>query len=190
VLAKWDTRADNDSRGAVLWREFWSRLGSKPWAVAWDPARPLDTPAVLDGSDSTVLDALAGAAVDLGEKGIALDTPLGALQTTKRGSLRIPIPGCTDGEGCFNVITSDRDKAGRYDPYTGSSFVMTAAFSGRGKPTGQALLSYSQSENPRSPHYADQTKLFTKKQWLSMRFTDRQIRNDAGYSRKVVTARR
>jgi acyl-homoserine-lactone acylase len=190
VLANWDGRADVDSRGEVLWREFWSRLGSKPWTVAFDPARPLDTPTALDGGDAKVLDALAATVADLRAKGIALDTPLGALQATRRGSRRIPIPGCTDGEGCFNVITSDRDDAGRYDPTTGSSFVMTAAFAGRGRPTGAALLSYSQSENPRSPHYADQTERFSAKRWLPMRFTERQIRRDAAYSRRVVSARR
>jgi acyl-homoserine-lactone acylase len=190
VLAGWDTRANNDSRGEVLWREFWSRLGTPPWTVPFDPATPLDTPAALDGSSTAVLDALSGAVADLQGKGIALDTPLGALQGTNRGSLRIPVPGCTDQEGCFNVLTSDRDDQGRYDPYTGSSFIMTAEFKGRGKPAAQALLSYSQSENPRSKHFADQTKLFSAKRWLPMRFTDRQIRRDPAYSRKVVSGRR
>jgi acyl-homoserine-lactone acylase len=190
VLANWDLRGDLDSRGEVLWREFWKALGTPPWTIPWDATKPLETPAGLNGSSSAVLDALSAAVADLKAKGIALDTPLGALQGTDRGSLRIPIPGCTDPEGCFNVITSDRDDQGRYDPFTGSSFIMTAAFKGRGKPTAQALLSYSQSENPRSKHFADQTKLFSAKQWLPMRFTDRQIRRDPAYTRKVVSARR
>ena len=73
-----------------------------------------------------------------------------------------------------------------YDPFTGSSFVMAAAFDARGRVRGRAVLSYSQSENPRSEHYADQTRLFSQKQWLPMRFTERQIRDDPGYERKVV----
>jgi acyl-homoserine-lactone acylase len=190
VLANWDRRADNDSRGEVLWREFWTALGTPPWTVPFDATRPLDTPAALNGSSAAVLDALSAAVADLRAKGIALDTPLGALQGTDRGSLRIPVPGCTDAEGCFNVLTSDRDDKGRYDPFFGSSFIMTAAFTGRGKPTAQALLSYSQSENPRSKHFADQTKLFSAKRWLPMRFTDRQIRRDPAYTRKVVSGRR
>ena len=47
-----------------------------------------------------------------------------------------------------------------------------------------------QSENPRSKHYSDQTTRFSAKRWLPMRFTDKEIRRDAGYSRKVVTAPR
>jgi acyl-homoserine-lactone acylase len=52
------------------------------------------------------------------------------------------------------------------------------------------VLSYSQSENPESPHYADQTRLFSQKQWLPMRFTESQIRSDPEYKRTVVTGRR
>ena len=55
---------------------------------------------------------------------------------------------------------------------------------------GEAVLSYSQSENPESPHYADQTRLFSQKQWLPMRFTEQQIRSDPEYERTVVTGRR
>jgi acyl-homoserine-lactone acylase len=192
VLAAWDTRADVGSRGAVLWREFWSRLlaAGVPWTVAHDPNDPVGTPRALDGSDPQVLTALTGAVEDLRAKGIPLDVPLGDLQAEPRGRERIPIHGCTEGEGCFNIVTSDRDAQGRYDPRTGASFIMTAAFDSRGVPRGEAILSYSQSENPRSPHYADQTRLFSQKQWLPMRFTERQIRSDAKYRRTVVTGRR
>ena len=98
--------------------------------------------------------------------------------------------GCEDPEGCFNVISTNRDATGHYDPYTGSSFIMTAAFAGKGKPHGQALLSYSQSENPRSKHYADQTKLFSRKKWLPMRFSQKQIKADPQYSHSVVSGKR
>ena len=67
---------------------------------------------------------------------------------------------------------------------------MTAAFDAKGRPRGEAILTYSQSENPRSPHYADQTRLFSQKKWLPMRFTERSIRRDRDYKRTVVTGKR
>jgi acyl-homoserine-lactone acylase len=67
---------------------------------------------------------------------------------------------------------------------------MTAAFDSRGVVRGEALLSYSQSEDPESEHYADQTRLFSEKRWLPMRFTEAQIRSDPEYERTVVTGRR
>jgi len=192
VLAAWDTRGDVGSRGAVLWREYWSRLSAAgvPWTTAYDPNDPVGTPRALDGGDAKVLTALTGAVEDLRAKGIALDVPLGDLQAEPRGSERIPIHGCSEGEGCFNIISTERDAQGRYDPFTGASFVMTAAFDASGAVRGEAILSYSQSENPRSPHYADQTRLFSQKQWLPMRFTEQQIRSDPEYKRTVVTGRR
>ena len=192
VLAAWDTRSDIGSRGAVLWREYWARLAGAgvPWTVAYDPADPINTPRAIDGADAKVLTALTGAVEDLRAKGIALDVPLGDLQAEPRGSERIPIHGCSDSEGCFNVVTTDRDEQGRYDPRTGASFIMTAAFDSSGTVRGEAVLSYSQSENPQSPHYADQTRLFSQKQWLPMRFTEQQIRSDPEYKRTVVTGRR
>ncbi len=192
ALAAWDTRADIGSRGAVLWREYWTRLiqAGVPWTTAYDPANPVTTPAGIDAADPKVLTALTAAVEDLRSKGIALNGPLGELQAEPRGNDRIPIHGCSEAEGCFNIITTDRDAQGRYDPYTGASFVMTAAFDQQGAPRGEAILTYSQSENPRSPHYADQTRLFAQKQWLPMRFTERSIKRDAGYKRSVVTGRR
>ena len=67
VLAAWDTRADIGSRGAVLWREYWSRLSGAgvPWTVAYDPADPVGTPRAIDGADPKVLTALTGAVEDL-----------------------------------------------------------------------------------------------------------------------------
>lgn len=192
VLGAWNGRADLGSRGEVLWRVFWSNLraGTIPWTVPFDYKRPLAGPAKLDGSSPSVIDALSAAVADLGAKGIPLNVPLRRLQAEPRGSTRIPIPGCEDPEGCFNVISTDRDAKGDYDPYTGSSFVMSAAFAGKGKPRGEAILSYSQSENPRSKHYADQTKLFSGKRWLPMRFSEKQIKADPNYTHMVVSGKR
>ena len=135
VLAAWDGRADIDSRGAVLWRETWSRLSSarRPVDAPFDPADPVSTPR---GSTrpTKIIEALRGAVADLRAKGIALGVPLGDLQAEPRGSERIAIPGCTEGEGCFNIISTRRDEQGRYDPFTGSSFVMAAGFDARGPP--------------------------------------------------------
>src|SRR5829696_5011994 len=192
VLAAWDGRAHTGSRGEVLWRETWIRLSNAgvPWTVPFDPADPVNTPRALDGNDPKLTDALRGAVEDLRAKGIALDVPLGEKQAEPRGSERIGIPGCTEVEGCFNIISTRRDAQGNYDPYHGSSFVMAAGFDAKGRPHGSAVLSYSQSENPESPFYADQTRRFGQEGWLPMRFTEAEIKADPAYSRRVVTGRR
>ena len=42
-------------------------------------------------------------------------------------------------------------------------------------PTAASILTYSLSENPNSPHRADQTRLFSDKGWVPGRFCQAQI---------------
>lgn len=42
----------------------------------------------------------------------------------------------------------------------------------------RALLACSQSTDPASPHAADQTERFMRKAWVTLPFTDAQIRAD------------
>jgi acyl-homoserine-lactone acylase len=36
-------------------------------------------------------------------------------------------------------------------------------------------MTYSQSTDPTSPHFADQTRLYSAGRWVTERFTERQI---------------
>jgi acyl-homoserine-lactone acylase len=54
-------------------------------------------------------------------------------------------------------------------------------------PVGSTILTYSESSNPASPHFADQTKLFSKKHWLPNLFCQAQIAADPHL--QVVTVR-
>ena len=121
MLAAWDVRADVGSRGEVLWREYWSRLRRRrrPVDGAVRPGRPGQHAARARRRRPEGLAALRGAVEDLRAKGIALDVPLGDLQAEPRGSERIPIPGCSEGEGCFNIISTRRDDAGQLRPVHG-----------------------------------------------------------------------
>ncbi|MBB6522494.1 penicillin acylase family protein [Pseudoteredinibacter isoporae] len=46
----------------------------------------------------------------------------------------------------------------------GSSFVMALQFTEQG-PQGDMFLSYGQSHDPQSPHFVDQSKMFSQQQW-------------------------
>jgi len=71
----------------------------------------------------------------------------------------------------------------------GSSFVMAVTFTEAG-PRGRAILTYGESGDPASPHFADQTELFSRKGWREILFTDEQIRGDRSSTVKVVTGPR
>ena len=62
----------------------------------------------------------------------------------------------------------------------GTSFVMALEFTDSG-PRAKGLLTYSQSSDPRSEHFADQTRKFAQKQWRDIRFTEEDIAADPSF---------
>jgi acyl-homoserine-lactone acylase len=54
-------------------------------------------------------------------------------------------------------------------------------------PVGSTILTYSESSDPTSPHFADQTKLFSHKEFLPDRFCQSQIMSDPNL--KVIVVR-
>lgn len=168
ALAGWDLRADVDSRGAHLFREF-LREGGARYRVAFDPADPVGTPRGLAADDPEVLRALGRAVRRLEQAEVALDARLGDVQYVVRGDRRIPIHGGPGHLGIFNAIRAPLEK-GRYgEVVAGSSFIMAVELTPEG-PVSRGLVTYSQSVNPESPHYADQTELFSRKGWVELAY--------------------
>ena len=188
VLDAYDEKVNLDSAGAVLFRRFMSQLGSPPYTTPFDVADPINTPAGLDTSDPAVGEALADAVTDLRNAGIPLGAELGDYQYVTRGAERIPIHGGPGGQGAFNVITAPWEPpAGYPEVVHGSSFVMVTGFgeNGEGCPRDRSILTYSESANPNSKHYADQTRLFSQKKWIDPPFCDGQVER-AARSTKVI----
>lgn len=179
ALAGWDLRVDTDSRGAMLFNAF-ANAGGLVWAVSYDPEQPLTTPHTLDVSDPQVLDALRTAAGQMAALSIALDAPVGAVQTEPRGEDRIAIHGGPGHLGVFNMIygTPPQPELGIAKIVHGSSWIMAVEFTEDG-PFAQGILSYSQSTNPNSPHYGDQTRAYSDKTWIAMPFLEAEVRAEA-----------
>ncbi|WP_433443348.1 penicillin acylase family protein [Nonomuraea sp. CA-141351] len=185
TLAKWDGRATLDGQGAILWREFFTRLQRptrpgepvfSPWRMPFDPAHPLTTPRGLKDDDPVVRLALADAVLYFQTNRIPLTLTPGQAQRYSS----IPIPGCTEGEGCFDRVRmrGPLGADGRYPEVdTGSSFMMAVELT-PGGPRTRTILTYSLSANPDSPHHTDQTVLFSRGQWVTERFTEAEIAAD------------
>ena len=186
VLANWDLKADLGSRGAVLFREFMD-FGGARYRIPFDPNQPVDTPRGLASDDPEVRRALARAVVKLRDADLPLDVELGQVQFVERNGERIPIHGGRGKEGLFNVSYPPRNLGRENIPLRpgigypeiedGSSFIMIMAFTDQG-PISRALVTYSQSVNTQSPHYADQTRLYSRKQWVPMLYREADILAD------------
>jgi len=175
ALAGWDLHVNLDSRGAQVFRLFAEKGGLK-FKVAFDPKDPVNTPNTLDTADPTVLKALVDAVADLDRLHIPMDAPLSQVQTEPRNAEAIPIHGGPGPEGVFNVITPAKPVDGGWRKIVhGSSWIMAVEFTDHG-PVSQGLLSYSQSTNPASPHFGDQTKLYSQKGWDDLKFTPAAVK--------------
>jgi acyl-homoserine-lactone acylase len=181
VLAGWDLHENLGSRGAVLFRRFWERaLGAKPapWSHPFDVGDPVHTPYGLDTINPQVRVAFGDAIHDLQGSHIPLDAAPGDVQFAGSNAGRIPIhggPGDPNGE--FNAIyTGFTPQHGFGAPYTGSSYVQVVTWHAGPCPDARTILTYSESTNPLSPFSADQTRLFSAKQWVPERFCAADVR--------------
>lgn len=200
ILAKWNLRYGVDSIGALIFRRFTENLyaattrlptgtASGQWIGAdsfftqpFDPSNPVTTPSGLNAANPVVGRALADAVSDLQSAGIPLDAPLGRYQYVIRQGQRIPIHGGPgDPFGVFDAIASAWQPPQGYPSVTaGSSFIAAMGFAERGCPVRQlTFVTYSESENPDSPHYADYTRAFSRGAWEPEPFCAAQIRRES-----------
>jgi acyl-homoserine-lactone acylase len=187
ALAAWDRRVNIDSRGAVLFREFWNSGAAIPnkWAVPFNPADPVNTPnGLAPAAIPAMLTALKNAAVKLQGFGIPFDGKLGDYQTETRNGVRIPLHGGIGNiDGSYNSLTmrGGLTTAGYEGVYWGESYIQTVSFDDQG-PVAQAMLTYGQSTDPKSLYYADQIGVYSRKEWPVLPFAEEKIKADPNYT--------
>jgi len=187
LLDAWDNTTSHEATGAALFVNFWKRYGkeaSKPYAVPWDEANSVSTPAGI-GEVETARTALAAAVKDIKEKYGTLSVPWGSIYRLRRGNLDVPMAGYmaeyrTDFKGgrfgdfgSFRVVRYREEKDGKFAAIGGDSYVLAVEFTS--PPTAYSIVAYSQSDDPRSPHHADQSALFAQGKWKRAWFTEDEI---------------
>jgi acyl-homoserine-lactone acylase len=193
VLAAWNGRDTLDARGAILFRRFWTRATTVPqgavagalqrtpiWATPFDAADPVHTPRGLNTANPQVQQAFGDALNDLSGAGIAIDAPLGQYQVDARpDGTKIPYHGGPGTLGVFNALNVGWNASKGYVGQLGhgSSFIQVVSFDGDGCPDTRTILTYSQSPNPLSSHYADQTRLFSQGGWVTDHFCKSDVRD-------------
>jgi acyl-homoserine-lactone acylase len=184
VIAAWDGTANLNSTGWPLffaWRNAMNDGGSAYWTVPFSAADPVNTPRGLRVADAAVVtaarQAMGQAMKSLAAEGLDYTKPWGQVQVAVRGNNRIPMHGGS-GDEVYNAIYSSAIGDGQFDVNYGSSIVLTVSFEG-GKPKSQGFLTFSQSTNPASPYFGDQTQRFSDRNWISYPFTDADVAADA-----------
>ncbi len=185
VLAAWDRKNNPESVGPHIWREFYDRVDdtNNLYAIPFDVNDPVNTPRDLNTGDpavrSSAMLALAGAVARLEEASIALDAAWGEVHFDTRDGETFPIHGGPGGSGVYNAISSGGliDGVGYTPVFAGSSYIQTVRWGAKG-PDVRAIVTYSQSTDPDSPHFSDMTQVFSDKKWVKFPFRRRDIRKE------------
>ncbi|NBD14045.1 penicillin acylase family protein [Corallococcus silvisoli] len=172
------------------------------FARPFDPAHAAVTPAGLVPAPETGVDPvnqkLGEAVAILNKAGIAVGAKLGEVQFARKGDHKVPLHGGAAFEGVTNVVgylganatllPQSQPHGPLLSPGTGltsegylvdfgTSFLMVMEFTPEG-PRASAVLTYAESTDPASPHFADQTTLFSAKHLRPILFNEADIAAD------------
>lgn len=183
-LASWDQKVEVDSEGAQVFTEFWNALDPSPndldlWTVDFDPSAPLTTPRgfaieIVDVRQQLVA-ALAEAVDKLDAAGVGLGDPWGQVQVLPRDGFDIPIHGGDGMMGVFGAISAALEPGGYRSIRAGNSYVQTVTWDDSECPLADAIITHSQSINPDSPHFSDQSQLYAAKEWVDMAYCNDDV---------------
>ncbi len=156
------------------------------YAVPFDSADPLNTPREIKASAADALrQAFATAVAKVASSGFAVDAARGDILFATRGGSKIPLYGGCGGPGYFTITCSENPIGqGGYtmdnQPH-GNSYMQVVDFPAGGV-QAYTFVTYSQSDDPASPHYGDYTRAYSAKQWLRVPFTESEITSSPGYT--------
>ena len=141
------------------------------------PRDPLNTPRGIDkartGNRELVVDALSAAVLTLEEAGLALDAPWRDVQFAIRNGVRIPVHGGDPAAGVYGAISAGLNDGG-YTPRSGNTYIQAVTWNDT-CPIADVILAPSQSGDPESPHHADQTELYSRKEWVRFPYCEEEI---------------
>jgi acyl-homoserine-lactone acylase len=195
VLAAWDDTGAPNAVGATLWDEWWRRIATIPpaqlYAVPFDPAHPLTTPAGIAADPARLAAMLLDAMAALHEAGIALDAPRSAALYVQRNGERIPLFGGCDAGGYFTAACAAHPFDARAYSMdvdaSGNTYLQIVSFADD-QVRARTLLASSESDDPASPHYADATRDYAAQRWLTIPFSEASIARDPALSVRTLSS--
>ncbi len=168
ILQDWNCVADTQSVGMTFFRTWWEVMNryneamqlsddALYWALE-DPSPEIQAHAV---------DAVAEAAMRLRNERGSLSVPWRELHVIERGEHSEPLAGTGAGEPLF-VAEGPEFEDGKWSVRYGYAFAMVVTLGDT--PEAVSMAPFGASEDPESPHYADQLPLLTGRRFKVPRF--------------------
>lgn len=168
LLRNWNYVAELNAAGMTYYHVWWAMLRNRT-----GPATPPDPELyamVLESAPpmpEIMLDAAADAARMMRNDYQSLSVLWGDAHRIRRGPRDEPLPGATTGEPIFVASDYVYDE-GQWLATYGYGFAMVVQFGA--VPEAASVSPFGASDNPRSPHYADQLNLLLEKRLKRTRF--------------------
>ncbi len=187
LLDAWDSTASAESVGGVVFQRAWDQYSAavkQPFAQAWDPARPADTPSGLGDPGQAVRaleEAVRWARGTYGTERVAW----GEVHRFRFGDLDLPADGASGQYGAYKVQRFDpaadgKRMAGWGDEAKGQdlvgfgdAWVLLVHFT---RPVqAMSVLAYGQARDRQSPHSRDQIRLFAAHELRPVWFSEADV---------------
>ena len=162
LITKWDRRGNYDNLGAAQWSLFYDHILR-----------------ILDKNETEVTDTIPEKYFIEGLRKTKkylvknfgrVDILLGDLQKHVRADIELPVSGLIDMIAPTYVVSH---KNGTYRSVSGESYIMLVKYSKSGVEI-ETVLPYGNSNDPTSPHYTDQMRMYVDKKTKSMSL-DRKV---------------
>ena len=173
VLQQWDKATNADSRGAVLFINWFDRLNINMFEVPWSLEHPVTTPDGINNPKQAV-ELLVKAATEVEKIYGSMDVAWGDVYRFKVGEYDFPANGGSGNYGIFRTMNYQTNKKDNKNyAYHGDSFVAVVEF-GK-KINAQVLLSYGNATQPGSKHIGDQIQLLSAKKLRPALLTKKDV---------------
>lgn len=160
VLRKWDGETDTDSKGAVLFANWFDKLDNSMFAIPWSVDSPVTTPDGLSDPEKAVA-LLAEAAREIEIAYGSMDVPWGDVNRFKIGKNEFPGNGGQHNYGIYRTIYYSTPKQSNINyAYNGDSFVAVVEFGQ--KVRAEVLLSYGNATQNVSGFKGNQLEMLSE----------------------------
>ncbi len=160
ILRLWDKKTEVNSRGAVLFAEWWNMINGTMFKSPWDAKNPNKTPNGLK-EEKKAVELLIRAVRITEQKYGSIDVPWGSVNRFRLNGQDYPGNGGSGDYGIFRTIYYADDADNKKHALAGDTFVAVAEFGDRVK--AKVLLSYGNATQPGNMHSGDQLKMLSEK---------------------------
>ncbi|MFN8239290.1 MAG: acylase [Bacteroidales bacterium] len=184
ILKKWDRKTEAESRGAVLFSEWWNRVDRSLFLKQWDPAQPVSTPSgIADEIKAVKLlkDAYEYTKSSYGSPDVAW----GDIHRFRIEKTDIPANGGPgDQYGIFRTMNYIKDGDGKLRVIHGDTFYAIVEFGKEFR--AEVIMSYGNSSQPGTRHRTDQIMMFSSRETRPALVDKKSISENIGYKETLL----